>query len=104
MVLNNSPKRLLRFFFSLRLTNSYTQHPVSYNERRLTKAIPKKLDTFAASLKKQEIMGFIISCAVYIGVCEGICKMLELEEFNKKAWVYAIVGCVGGFIIKAITS
>lgn len=49
-------------------------------------------------------MGFIISCAVYIGVCEGICKMLELEEFNKKAWVYAIVGCVGCFIIKAITS
>lgn len=46
-------------------------------------------------------MGFIISCAVYIGVCEGICRMLKLEEFNKKAWVYAIVGVVGGFLIKA---
>ena len=39
-------------------------------------------------------MGFIISCAIYIAVCEGICNMLELEEFNKKAWVYAIVGTV----------
>lgn len=47
-------------------------------------------------------MEFIISCVIYIGVCEGICKMLELEDFNKKAWVYAIVGCVGGFIVKAM--
>lgn len=45
-------------------------------------------------------MGFIISCVVYIAVCEGICKMLELEDFDKKAWVYAIVGVVGGFIEK----
>ena len=27
---------------------------------------------------------------------------MELEEFNKKAWVYAIVGVVGGFIVKSI--
>ncbi len=53
---------------------------------------------------KNVIMGFIISCAIYIGVCEGICRMLELEEFDKKAWVYAIVGCVGGFLVKAIAS
>ena len=46
-------------------------------------------------------MGFIIGCVVYIGVCEGICKMLELEDFNKKAWGYAIVGVVGSFLIKA---
>ena len=46
-------------------------------------------------------MGFIIGCVVYIGVCEGICKMLELEDFTKKAWVYAIVGVVGSFLIKA---
>ena len=46
-------------------------------------------------------MGFIIGCVVYIGACEGICKMLELEDFNKKAWVYAIVGVVGSFLIKA---
>ena len=46
-------------------------------------------------------MGFIIGCVVYIGVCEGICKMLELEDFNKKAWVYAFVGVVGSFLIKA---
>lgn len=49
-------------------------------------------------------MGFIINCVIYIAVCEGICKMLELKEFNKKAWVYAIVGTVGGFLIKAILS
>lgn len=47
-------------------------------------------------------MGFIIGCVAYIVVCEGICGMLKLEEFNKKAWVYAIVGVVGGFIVKSI--
>ncbi len=46
-------------------------------------------------------MGFIISCIIYIVICEGICKMLDLEEFNKKAWVYAVVGVVGGFLLKA---
>lgn len=56
------------------------------------------------NFKNERIMGFIISCAIYIAVCEGICKMLELEEFNKKAWVYAIVGTVGGFLIKTILS
>lgn len=49
-------------------------------------------------------MGFIIGCAIYIAICEGICKMLDLEDFNKKAWVYAIVGTVGGFLIKAMLS
>ena len=49
-----------------------------------------------------ETMGFIIGCVAYIVVCEGICKMLELEDFDKKAWVYAIVGVVGGFIVKSI--
>ena len=47
-------------------------------------------------------MGFIISCVVYIAICEGFCKMLELEDFDKKAWVYAIVGVVGGFIVKTL--
>lgn len=46
-------------------------------------------------------MGFIISCVIYVVICEGICKMIELEDFNKKAWVYAIVGVVGGFLVKA---
>lgn len=46
-------------------------------------------------------MGFIISCIIYIVICEGICKMLDLEDFNKKAWVYAVVGVVGGFLLKA---
>ncbi len=49
-------------------------------------------------------MGFIIGCVIYIAVCEGICNMLELKEFDKKAWVYAIVGTVGGFLIKAMMS
>ena len=47
-------------------------------------------------------MGFIISCVVYIAVCEGICRMLGLDNFNKKAWVYAIVGVFGSFILKSI--
>lgn len=46
-------------------------------------------------------MGFIISCIIYIVICEGTCKMLDFEDFNKKAWVYAIVGVVGGFLLKA---
>ena len=49
-------------------------------------------------------MSFIIGCVIYITVCEGICKMLDLEEFNAKAWVYAIVGTVGGFLLKAMLS
>ena len=47
-------------------------------------------------------MGFVIGCVAYFVVCEGICKMLELEDFDKKALVYAIVGVVGGFIVKSI--
>lgn len=47
-------------------------------------------------------MGFVISCVVYIAVCEGICRMLGLDNFNKKAWVYAIVGVFGSFILKSI--
>lgn len=49
-------------------------------------------------------MGFIISCIIYIVICEAICKMLDLEEFNKKAWVYAIVGVFGSFIVKSLIS
>ena len=49
-------------------------------------------------------MGFIICCVIYIAVCEGICKMLDLEKFDSKAWVYAIVGTVGGFLINAMLS
>ena len=44
-------------------------------------------------------MGFIIGCIAYVVVCEGICKMLDLDEFNKKAWVYAIVGGFGSFLL-----
>ena len=54
--------------------------------------------------KKQKTMGFIIGCIIYIAVCEGICKMLDLDEFKSKSWVYAIVGGVGGFLVKAIMS
>lgn len=49
-------------------------------------------------------MGFIIGCAIYVGACEVICEMLDLNDFNKKAWVYAIVGCVGSFLLKGIMS
>ena len=47
-------------------------------------------------------MGFIIGCIIYIVICEGICKMFDLEESNKMAWVYAVVGVVGGFLLKAV--
>ena len=47
-------------------------------------------------------MGFIFSCIIYVVICELICKMLELDDFDKKAWVYAIVGVVGGFIVKSL--
>ncbi len=47
-------------------------------------------------------MGFIIGCVIYIAVCEGICNMLDLGKFSQKAWVYAIVSTVGGFLIKAV--
>lgn len=57
------------------------------------------------SLTQKSIsMGFIIGCIVYVVICEGICKMLDLDEFNKKAWVYAIVGCVGSFLLKGLMS
>lgn len=46
-------------------------------------------------------MGFVIGCVLYIAICEGICKLLGLEDFNKKAWVYAIVSVFGGFLLKA---
>ncbi len=47
-------------------------------------------------------MGFIIGCVVYVAVCEGICKMLDLDEFNSRAWVYAIVGVVGSFLLNTM--
>ena len=34
---------------------------------------------------------FIVFGAAYIGLCELICKLLKLEDFNKRALVYAIV-------------
>ena len=49
-------------------------------------------------------MGIIISCIVYIGICEGICKMLDFDTFKKKSWVYAIVGTFGSFLIKGLLS
>ena len=47
-------------------------------------------------------MEFIIGCVVYVAVFEGICKLLGLDDFNKKAWVYAIVGVFGSFLLKSI--
>jgi len=47
-------------------------------------------------------MGFIIGCVIYITVCEGISNMLGLDKFSQKAWVYAIVSTVEGFLIKAL--
>ena len=47
-------------------------------------------------------MGLIISIVAYIAICEGICKMLELEKFDNKAWVYAIVGVFGSFLVKSM--
>ena len=38
-------------------------------------------------------MGFIIG-VIYVAVCEGICRMLELEDFNKRALEYAVVSVV----------
>lgn len=50
------------------------------------------------------MVGFIIGGVVYIGVCEGICSFMELDSFDKKAWVYAIVGMVGSFLVKAFVN
>ena len=47
-------------------------------------------------------MEFIISCIIYIVVCEVICSMFNLDTFNEKSWIYAIVGVFGGFILKSI--
>lgn len=49
-------------------------------------------------------MGFIIGCIIYIVICQTIVKMFKIEQFKWQALVYAIVGNVGGFIIKAILS
>ena len=46
-------------------------------------------------------MRFIIGCVLYIAICEGISKLLGLEDFNKKAWVYAVVGVFGSFLLRA---
>ncbi len=45
-------------------------------------------------------MEFTILCIIYIAVCKGICALLGLEDFNKQAWVYAIVSVLWGFIIR----
>ena len=55
-------------------------------------------------IKKLKVMGFIICCIVYIVICQAIVKMFKIEQFKWQALVYAIVGNVGGFIIKAILS
>ena len=49
-------------------------------------------------------MGFIVLCVIYIAVCKGICHLLNLEDLNKQAWVYAIVGAVWSFIFKNLLS
>ena len=49
---------------------------------------------------KQIVMFFFAGCMIFIVICEGICKMLGLGDFNKKAWVYAIVGVFGSFLLK----
>lgn len=49
-------------------------------------------------------MGFIIGCVIYVIICQSIIKIFKIEQFKWKALVYAIVGNVGGFIIKAILS
>ena len=46
-------------------------------------------------------MGFLILCAIYIAICEGVCNVLDLNDFSKKSWVYAIVGVFGSFFLKA---
>ena len=56
------------------------------------------------TIKKLKVMGFIICCIVYIVICQAIVKMFKIESFKWQALVYAIVGNVGGFIIKAILS
>lgn len=55
-------------------------------------------------IKKLKVMGFIICCVIYIVICQAIVKMFKIEQFKWQALVYAIVGNVGGFIIKAILS
>lgn len=64
--------------------------------------IRRKQQKSSNNLKKQKTMEFIIGCVIYIVVCESICNMLEFEKFNEKAWVYAIVSTVGGFLIKVL--
>lgn len=50
------------------------------------------------------MVGLIIGGIIYIAICEGICGAMELKEFNQKAWVYAIVSVVGGFLLKVAMS
>lgn len=49
-------------------------------------------------------MGFIIGCIAYIIVCKVIVKMFKIESFKWQALVYAIVGNLWVFIVKAILS
>lgn len=49
-----------------------------------------------------EIILFLFIGVLYWIICKGICKVLSLETFNQQSWVYAIVGAVGVFLIKAI--
>lgn len=38
------------------------------------------------------------SCMVYIAIYEVICKLLGLEDYSKKIWVYVNVGVLGSFL------
>ena len=46
-------------------------------------------------------MELIIGGVIYIVICQAICNVLNIKTFSKQALVYAVVGCVGSFIVKA---
>lgn len=47
-------------------------------------------------------MGIIIGIVIYIVVCNIICDVFNVESFNGKAFVYAVVSVFGGAIIKSL--
>lgn len=48
------------------------------------------------------MIGFLIGAAIYVGVCEFICNILDVNSNNARFWVYAIVSSVGGFLLNAM--
>lgn len=44
-------------------------------------------------------MELIILCVVYILICKGICKIFDIESFNKQALVFAIVASIWKMIV-----